>query len=66
MQLVECKSSGACPECIFGAPRGEKVRFFRLANVAKVLYIMHGFDISLFSSEPASEGDFGCQNGAFW
>ena len=65
MQLVECKSSGACPECIFGAPRGEKVRFFRLANVAKVFYIMHGFDISLFLTEAASKGDFGGRNCAF-
>ena len=39
---------------------------FRLADVAKVLYIMHGFDISLFSLELASEGDFGGENGPFW
>ena len=52
--------------CIFDAPRGEKVRVFRLANVVKVLYIMHGFDISLFSLELASEGDFGRENCQFW
>ena len=65
LPLVERKSSGAGPVCIFGAPRGEKVRVFRLADVANVLYIMHGFDISLFSLGPASEGDFGGRNGRF-
>ena len=62
---MECKSSGARPECIFCSPRVEKVLVFRLANVAKVLYIMHGFDISLFLSEAASQGDLGSRNGPF-
>ena len=66
MPPLKRQGSGAGPICIFGAPRDEKVRVLRLANVAKVLYIMHGFDISLFSPEPASEGDFGGQNGTFW
>ena len=65
VQLVDRKSCGACPECIFGAPRSEKVRFFKLADVAKVLYIMYGFDISLFLIEAASKGDFGARNCAF-
>ena len=66
MPPLEGEGSGAGALCIFCAPRDEKVRVLRLANVANVLYIMHGFDISLFSPEPASEGDLGGQNGAFW
>ena len=62
---MECKSSGARPACIFCGPRVEKVSVFRLADVAKVLYIMHGFDISLFLSEAASKGDLGGRNGPF-
>ena len=62
---MECKSSGARPACIFCGPRVEQVSVFRLADVAKVLYIMHGFDISLFLSEAASKGDLGGRNDQF-
>ena len=65
MPPLKCQGSGVGPICIFGVPRDEKVRASRLANVAKVLYIMHGFDISLFLTEAASKGDFGPRNGPF-